>query len=43
MRKFLIKTECGQYEGLFAHCCDAVIDAFERFPGARRVFVKALS
>ena len=40
MRKFLIKTECGQYEGLFAHCCDAVLDALERFPEARSVVVR---
>lgn len=40
MRKFLIKVGGQQYEGLFACSCDAVIDALERFPEARSVFVR---
>jgi len=40
MRKFLIKVSGQQYEGLFACSCDAVLDALERFPDARSVFVR---
>ena len=42
MRKFLIKIDGRQYEGLFACSIDAVLDALERFPSARGVFVKAI-
>lgn len=42
MHKFLIKVGGLQYEGFFAHSCDAVLDALERFPGARGVFVRAI-
>lgn len=40
MIKFLITVDGQQYEGVFAHSCDAVINAAERFPGARRISVK---
>lgn len=42
MLKFLIKVGGQQYEGLFACSIDAVLDALERFPGARGVFVKVV-
>lgn len=42
MHKFLIKVDARQYEGLFAHSFDAVLDALERFPEARRVIVRVL-
>jgi hypothetical protein len=42
MHKFLIKVGGQQYEGLFACSCDAVLDALERFPGARGVFVRVV-
>ena len=41
MIKFKIKVDGHEYEGVFAHSCDAVIDAIERNPDARRVSVKA--
>lgn len=40
MRKFLIKVGGQRYEGLFACSFDAVLDALERFPEARCVFVR---
>jgi hypothetical protein len=40
MLKFKITVDGHEYEGVFAHSCDAVIDASERFPGARRISVK---
>lgn len=40
MRKFSITVDGQTYEGVFAHSCDAVIDAIGRFPGARRIAVK---
>lgn len=39
MLKFKIKVDGHEYEGVFAHSCDAIIDAAERFPNARRIFV----
>lgn len=42
MHKFLIKVGGQQYEGVFACSCDAVLDALERFPGARGVVVRAI-
>lgn len=36
---FLITVDGAQYMAVFNHSCDAVIDAAERFPGARRIFV----
>jgi hypothetical protein len=40
MLKFKITVDGHEYEGVFNHSCDAVIDAVERFPGARRIGVK---
>ena len=40
MLKFKITVDGHEYEGVFAHSCDAVIDAAERFPSARRISVK---
>jgi hypothetical protein len=37
---FLITVDGAQYTAVFAHSCDAVIDAVDRFPGARRISVK---
>jgi hypothetical protein len=38
--RFLITVDGEKYTGIFAHSCDAVIDAIDRFPGARRISVK---
>ena len=40
MRKFMITVDGEKYTGVFAHSCDAVIDAIDRFPKARRISVK---
>ena len=40
MRKFIVKVDGIKYEGVFAHSCDAVMDAIDRFPDARRISVK---
>jgi hypothetical protein len=40
MLKFLITVDGEKYTGVFAHSCDAVIDAIDRFPAARRIRVK---
>lgn len=40
MRKFMITVDGQKYTGVFAHICDAVIDAIGRFPEARRIGVK---
>ena len=37
---FLITVDGAQYMAVFNHSCDAVIDAIDRFPGARRISVK---
>lgn len=35
MKRYRVKV-CGvTYEGIFAHSCDAVLDALERYPLAR--------
>lgn len=40
MRKFMITVDGEKYTGVFAHSCDVVIDAIDRFPEARRISVK---
>jgi len=40
MIEFKITVDGEEYFGLFASSVDAVIDAAERFPGARRISVK---
>lgn len=42
MLKFIITVDGVKYKGIFACSCDAVIDAIERHPKARRVSVKAV-
>lgn len=37
MRKFLIVADGHTYTGIFASSVDAVIDAIEKHPGAKRV------
>ncbi len=39
MIKFCITVDGEKYTGIFAHSCDAVIDAMDRFPDARRISV----
>lgn len=41
MFKFRITIDGRSYAGMFAHSCDAVADAIDRFPGARRIVVRA--
>jgi len=40
MLKFKITVDGHEYEGVFDHSCDAIIDAAERFTGARRISVQ---
>lgn len=42
MRKFSIKVDNVRYAAEFANSVAAVRDAFQRFPGARRVSVRAV-
>ena len=42
MIKFSIKVNNVRYESFFKSSVDAVIDAFERFPAATSIFVKAI-
>lgn len=42
MKKFAITVGALSYEGLFASSCDAIIDALDRFPEARKVSAKCL-
>ena len=45
MKRFTIKVNGQTYPGLFAHGCDAILDALARFPeakGASATIKKAL-
>lgn len=37
-----IRVDGLTYEGLFACTCDAVADAMERYPAARRISARAV-
>jgi len=42
MRKFLIRVDGMLFQGLYPCSVDAVVDALDIFPAARRISVKAL-
>jgi hypothetical protein len=42
MKRYQIKVDGLQYEGLFASGCDAIINALEQHPHARRISAKVI-